>query len=143
MKTPRTVISGIAIMEVVTPLKAKEAVVHFTIAELTRSNTATRLGIDNRPPAEAIANMNRLITEVLEPARLKAGVPIMVNSGYRCKALNAAVGGVARSYHLAGRAADITTGNTEGNRALYRILKELPHTELILERGGSWIHVAL
>ena len=143
MNTPRTIIGGVAIMEVVTPLKAKEAVGHFTIAELTRSSTATRLGIDNRPSAEAIVNMNRLITEVLEPARLKAGVPIIVNSGYRCKALNAAVGGVARSYHLAGRAADITTGTTEGNRRLYNILNELPHTELILERGGVWIHVAL
>ena len=130
-------------MEVVTPLKAKEAVGHFTIAELTRSSTATRLGIDNRPSAEAIANMNRLIAEVLEPARLKAGVPITVNSGYRCKALNTAVGGVARSYHLAGRAADITTGTTDGNRRLYNILNDLPHTELILERGGVWIHVAL
>ncbi len=143
MNTPRTVISGIALIEVATPLKAKEALTHFTIAELTRSNTAARLGIDNRPPAEAIANMNRLITEVLEPARVRVGMPIIVNSGYRCKALNDAVGGVARSYHLAGRAADITTGTTEGNRALYGILKELPHTELILERGGAWIHVAL
>ncbi len=69
-------------------------------------------------------------------------MPIRVNSGYRCPRLNKAVGGVARSYHLSGRAADLTTGTIEGNRRLMKILRTLPHTELIWERGGLWIHVA-
>ena len=87
--------------------------------------------------------MHRLINEVLEPARIQFGAPIYVNSGYRCQALNKAVGGVARSYHLQGRAADLNTGSTEGNRRLFEILRTLPHRELIWERGGIWIHVAL
>ena len=128
--------------EAVVPLDAKEAASHFTIRELTHSATARRLGIDNTPPPQAVEAMYRLINDVLEPARIQYGSPIYVNSGYRCKALNKAVGGAERSYHLAGRAADITTGSIEGNRRLYEILCTLPHRELILERGGIWIHVA-
>ena len=134
---------SVAAAEAATPLDAKEAASHFTIRELTRSSTATRLGIDNTPPPVAIENMHRLINEVLEPARIQFGAPSYVNSGYRCQALNKAVGGVARSYHLQGRAADLHTGSTEGNRRLFEILRTLPHRELIWERGGIWIHVAL
>lgn len=116
---------------------------YFSIGELTASVTAVRLGIDNTPSAEAVRNMTRLVDAVLDPAREQLGQPITVNSGYRCAALNSAVGGVPRSYHTAGRAADITTGNVEGNRKLLGILMSLPHSELIWEKGGRWIHVAL
>ena len=143
MKTSDLVVAAtIATVEAATPVRAKEALSHFTINELTRSATARRLGIDNTPPQWAINNLSRLIDTVLDPARELLGAPIFVNSGYRCEKLNKAVGGVPRSYHLAGRAADLTTGTIEGNRRLYQILKTLPHTELIWERGGTWIHVA-
>lgn len=133
---------SVAATEAAVPLDAKEAASHFTIRELTQSATATRLGIDNTPPPQAVEAMHRLINDILEPARALLGSPIYVNSGYRCKALNTAVGGAERSYHLAGRAADLTTGTIEGNRRLYAILRTLPHRELIFERGGIWIHVA-
>ncbi len=136
------VAATIATVEAATPVRAKEALSHFTINELTRSATARRFGIDNTPPQWAISNLSRLVDTVLDPARELLGAPIYVNSGYRCEKLNKAVGGVPRSYHLAGRAADLTTGTIEGNRRLYQILKTLPHTELIWERGGTWIHVA-
>ena len=136
------VAATIATVEAATPVRAKEALSHFTINELTRSATARRLGIDNTTPRWAIANLSRLVDTVLDPARELLGAPIYINSGYRCEKLNKAVGGVPRSYHLAGRAADLTTGTIEGNRRLYQILKTLPHTELIWERGGTWIHVA-
>ena len=139
----REMIAAVAIVaEMACPLKAKENVSHFTIRELTRSETAIRLGIDNTPPSWAVENMERLIKTVLDPARDALGAPVIVNSGYRCESLNRAVGGVARSYHLAGRAADLTTGSADGNRRLFAILKSLPHVELIWERGGAWIHVA-
>ena len=142
MKTSDLVVAAtIATVEAATPVRAKEALSHFTINELTRSATARRFGIDNTPPQWAISNLSRLIDTVLDPARELLGAPIYVNSGYRCEKLNKAVGGVPRSYHLAGRAADLTTGTIEGNRRLYQILKTLPHTELIWERGGTWIHV--
>ena len=143
MKTSDLVVAAtIATVEAATPVRAKEALSHFTINELTRSATARRFGIDNTPPQWAISNLSRLVDTVLDPARELLGAPIYVNSGYRCEKLNKAVGGVPRSYHLAGRAADLTTGTIEGNRRLYQILRTLPHTELIWERGGTWIHVA-
>ncbi|MBQ9076248.1 MAG: peptidase M15 [Muribaculaceae bacterium] len=116
---------------------------HFSTEELTASETAKRLNIDNTPDDEATVNMTRLVNTVLDPAREKAGCPIKVNSGYRSKELNKAVGGAQNSYHLTGRAADVTTGTIIGNRRLLAILSRLPHTELIWEGNGKWIHVAL
>ncbi|MBR4708763.1 MAG: hypothetical protein IKP30_01460 [Bacteroidaceae bacterium] len=69
--------------------------------------------------------------------RAPSGVPIKINSGFRCQALNKAVGGAANSYHTKGRAADIPMH--PGWLAYIR--DHLPHTELINE--GTWIHVAL
>ena len=62
----------------------------FSLDEMTRSQTALRLGLDNTPPAEAIAELRRLCANLLEPARLLLGVPLHVDSGFRCSALNAA-----------------------------------------------------
>lgn len=115
---------------------------YFTLEELTKSATASQSGIDNTPSEAVVKNLNRLIAEILNPARHRLGKPIIVNSGYRCPRLNEAVGGVKNSYHLYGRAADITTGNISDNRRLWQILQNLPHRELIWERGGTWIHVA-
>lgn len=143
MNTPNLIVAAtVAAAEAVTPVKAKEKASHFTITELTRSTTARRQGIDNTPPEQVVKNLHTLIDTVLDPARELFGAPIYVNSGYRCRELNRAVGGAARSYHMSGRAADLNTGSTEGNKRLYEILKTLPHTELIRERGGTWIHVA-
>ena len=110
---------------------------HFHLSEFTRSATATKLGIDNTPSAEAIDHLRALCREVLEPLRQHFNVPIRINSGYRSPALNRAVGGAKRSYHLQGRAADIPF-----RRDWYAYIRDhLPHTELINE--GTWIHVAL
>lgn len=115
---------------------------HFTIEELTRSETAKRLKIDNTPTKNVIANLTNLVEKVLDPAREQLGKPIYVNSGYRCKELNDAVMGARNSYHKKGRAADLDT-RTGNNRMLLSILQKLPHTELIWEDNGKWIHVAL
>ncbi len=142
MKNSKLLAVLVATAEFASPVKAKEAVSHFTINELTRSNVALRMNIDNTPPPELVDNIHRLIDVVLDPARRMLGRPVYVNSGYRCPELNRAVGGVPKSYHLQGRAADLNTGSIEGNRRLWGILQSLPHTELIWEGGGTWIHVA-
>lgn len=121
---------------------AQEPSSYFTLEELTKSSTASQKGIDNTPSEAVVKNLVRLIKEVLDPARRQLGYPIIVNSGYRCSELNRAVGGVKNSYHLYGRAADITTGDKAANRRLWLILQSLPHKELIWERDGTWIHVA-
>jgi hypothetical protein len=117
---------------------------YFTIAELTASETARRKGIDNTPTEDVKRNLEALVENVLDPLREAWGAPLTVNSGYRCAALNAAVGGAKKSQHLTGCAADITTGTTEGNRRLFEVCRGmgLPYYQLIDEYGYRWVHVS-
>ena len=80
-------------------------------------------------PSEVIQNAIALVENVLDPAREKLGMPIKVNSGYRCPLKNKAVGGVENSQHLKGEAADISLpltayGLKDGLMKLARIIKE-------------------
>ena len=114
------------------------------MAELVRSSTADRLGINNRVPLALLPNVQGLINHVLDPLREWYGKPIYVNSGYRCPELNKAVGGVENSYHVSGCAADIDARSYEENKKLFDYIREnLPFTEVGWEGGGRWIHVAL
>lgn len=117
---------------------------YFTFDELSRSETAERLKIDNRPSEAAKSNLAALTDNILDPLREAWGKPIMVNSGYRCPALNKAVGGVATSQHMAGQAADITTGNKVDNARLFQLVQDLglPFDQLIDEQDFSWVHVS-
>ena len=117
---------------------------YFTIKELCRSATAEARGVDNTPTDEVIGNLTKLVDNVLDPVREAWGGPITVNSGYRCEALNAAVGGVADSNHLYGRAADLTVGSKAGNKKLYGqiVNSGLAYDECFGENGFSWVHVA-
>ena len=80
---------------------------YFNIEELVKSATAERLAIDNTPPRAAQQMLTVLVEQLLDPIRRRYGAPIIVTSGYRCPALNTAVGGVANSHHIVGCAADI------------------------------------
>ena len=119
---------------------------YFSLSEFVDSMVARRYGIDNTPSASAIANIEALVSCVLDPAREAFGAPVRVNSGYRCSRLNAAVGGASGSQHLLGEAADLNTGSLHGNKRLYEILCDLPHDQLIWERGNdkgpAWVHVS-
>ena len=95
---------------------------HFTIQELTASATAERLAIDNTPPRAAQQMLTVLVEQLLDPIRRRYGAPIIVTSGYRCPALNIAVGGVANSHHIVGCAADITIGNVENNMMFFALI---------------------
>ena len=79
----------------------------FTLEEFTRSTTAKRLKIDNTPNDEVIRNLQNGVKMVLDPLRRILQAPIIITSGYRCAALNKAVGGVANSWHTKGNAADL------------------------------------
>ena len=111
---------------------------NFTLAELTKTST----GIPNNPTAIEIERLKLLCAKVLQPLRDKFGAPIIVNSGYRSKQVNKAVGGVASSQHVKGEAVDITAGSKDQNRRLFEILKTMEFDQLIDERGYSWIHVS-
>lgn len=117
---------------------------YFTIAELCKSDTADRLGIDNRCKKEHVVNMTALVDNILDPLREAYGKPITVNSGFRCPALNKAVKGSATSDHMTGRAADITGGNPKENKRLFYLIQELGFSfdQLIDEKNFAWVHVS-
>lgn len=120
---------------------------HFTLEELCRSQVAVCLGIDNEPKRDdIIANLKRLAFHTLEAVRLlNDNKPITITSGYRCKELNRAVGGVATSQHQCGCAADFVIGSAEENRRLFQKIKSsgsVPFDQLILEPKAGWIHIS-
>jgi hypothetical protein len=115
---------------------------YFTLDEMTRSQTATRRGIKNDPPPEAVANLKTLVERVLEPVRLKTG-PMIITSGYRNPELNAAVGGSPTSAHMNGRAVDIWWPKDQlPDMWIIMGRCNVPYDKLILE-FGSWIHVQI
>ena len=98
---------------------------YFTIKELTASATAQREGIDNRPPTSAYHLLHVLVEQLLDPIREAWGAPILVSSGYRCKELNALVGGAKNSHHLLGCAADILAGSKAEHRKLFNLIRQM------------------
>lgn len=120
---------------------------HFTLAEMTASSTARRLGLDNTPPPELLPRLV-LCAEMLERIRATLDAPIVVTSGYRSPAVNRAVGGVTSSDHMQGHAADIVApayGNAERvARCLAPLVETLGIGQLILEgvKGRQWVHVS-
>lgn len=117
---------------------------YFTIKELCKSSTAEQLKIDNSPTQDIIANLTALVDNILDPLRIAYRKPIIVNSGYRCEALNKAVGGSKTSQHRYGLAGDITGGSKQENKKLFELVKKLnlPFDQLIDESDFSWIHVS-
>ena len=98
---------------------------YFTISELCASATAQREGIDNRPPTSAYHLLHVLVDQLLDPIREAWGEPIVVSSGYRCKELNALVGGAKNSHHLLGCAADLIAGNKADHRRLFNLIQQM------------------
>ena len=143
---------------------------YFTIQELSASATAERLAIDNTPPRAAQRMLTILVEQLLDPIRRCYGAPIIVTSGYRCPALNTAVGGVANSHHIVGCAADIVAspspsqgggpssavsespllgrGRGEANLSLFHLIVQMQRegairfTQLIAEKDYRWLHIS-
>lgn len=117
---------------------------YFTIRELTKSDTALKLGIPNNPNETQEKNMVELIEGLLDPVRIAYGKPIYINSGFRSEALNKAVNGSKTSQHMKGQAADIDTrkGKKE-NKKLFELIRDnFTFDQLIDEKDLSWIHVS-
>ena len=118
---------------------------HFELDEFVRSATADKLGIKNEPSQEAIENLRVLCKQILEPLRRFANEPLHINSGFRCSALNMAVGGVSTSNHLFGFAADVSCNDWQKclNWQAYLALMH-DFDECICERhkGKIWLHVS-
>jgi len=123
---------------------------HLNIAEITRSDTAKRHGIDNTPTAAHLENFKLLADKVFEPIRAHFGVPIFISSGYRSKALNDLIKGSLSSQHCKGQAIDIDMDGSNGevtNRMVFDFIKnKLDFDQLIWEFGTDfnpdWVHVS-
>jgi zinc D-Ala-D-Ala carboxypeptidase len=116
---------------------------HFTSEELTFSEAAARLGLDNTPSSIVITNLG-LVAAVMERIRTLLGDrPIVVHSGYRSPQVNKAVGGVVTSAHCHGLACDMICPafGTPVDVALAILKSDIEYDQLILEYG--WVHVGL
>lgn len=114
---------------------------NFKLADFTRSQTATRQGIDNTPDGDIVGNLTRLCQNILQPLRDQTGFPIIVTSGFRCPLLNVRIGGSSTSQHVYGEAADIICPQYD-ERELFDLIRTSPldFDQLIYE--GTWVHVS-
>ena len=119
---------------------------NFVLSEITHSNTAKRLGIDNDPTKKHLQNMQRLVDLLLQPLRDNLG-PIRISSGYRNPSLNRAIGGSPKSQHCKGEALDLQfwRGGEMCNKEIYEwiLQSDLEFDQMINEFDFAWIHISL
>lgn len=121
---------------------------NFSLAEMTKSETALRRGLDNTPGEEEINNLRTLCEQVLQPIRTAYGRGVKVNSGFRHPDVNAAVGGSRTSDHCRGMAADIEIPGVANYDLAKYIEDYFEFTQLILEfytpgiPDSGWVHVS-
>lgn len=121
---------------------------NFSLAEMTKSDTALRLDMDNTPGPEEIDNMTRLCECVLQPVRNHFGKGVKVNSGFRHPNVNAKVGGSKTSDHCKGMAADIEIPGVANADLAKWIVDNLEFRQVILEfytpgvPDSGWVHVS-
>lgn len=118
---------------------------NFQLSELTHSQTATRLKLNNDPSQQVIDNLKQTVIKVLQPTRDHFNLPITISSGYRSPAVNKAIGGATNSQHLTGQAVDFIIPSINNYQVAKWIEANLNYDQLILEfySGGNtgWIHV--
>lgn len=120
---------------------------NFTMAEFIKSDTATKLGIDNTPEGEHLENAKALFENVVQKVRDHFG-PTVLNSGYRCPELNEAVRGSKTSQHCHGEAADIEVPGVANGDLAQWIVDNLEFDQVILEfytpgqPSSGWVHVS-
>ena len=121
---------------------------NFSLEELTRSDVASRKGWKNEPTQVELANLKRL-AEFLEVVRKTLDKPIIVNSGFRSKIVNDAVGSKDTSQHRQGCAADFRVPGMTPREVCQAVIKaDLPFDQLIQEfyepgKPGGWTHISV
>ena len=113
---------------------------NFTLEELLHSDYGEAHNIENLATDDVVYNLTALAQDILQPLRDLYGKQIKVNSGYRCKQINDAVGSKDTSQHLIGQAADL---DCDDNKKLYELIVDnLDYDQLIDEKSMSWVHVS-
>jgi len=121
---------------------------HISYKEATRSLTAIRLGLENKPNEYEFSNMIGVAENIFEPLREWVNDPIKVNSFFRSVELNKAIGGSARSQHCQGRAIDIddTYGHATNAEMFNWVKENLNFDQMIWEFGDDenpdWVHIS-
>jgi zinc D-Ala-D-Ala carboxypeptidase len=115
---------------------------NFTLEELTTSEIAERKGLDNTPNATEVANLVR-VAELLEQVRALLGKPILVNSAFRSKPVNDAVGSRDTSQHRLGCAADIRVPGLTPKQVVQACIDANVSFDQIIEEFGSWTHISV
>ena len=115
---------------------------NFTLEELTASGTAARLGINNIPNAVEISNLRRL-AYMLQELRNMFDAPIFINSGFRNKELNQAVGSSSSSQHLKACAADIRVSGYTPREAVRKIIDSGISYDQVICEYDSWVHISI
>jgi hypothetical protein len=115
---------------------------HFTLEELTFSETASRRGWDNTPPIGFQENLSR-VALLLEQVRKLVNKPIQITSGYRCKNLNDAVGSKETSQHRNGCAADFKVVGMTPREVIDLILDAGIEYDQVIEEFSSWTHISV
>ena len=115
---------------------------NFTLEELTVSEIAQRRGLDNTPNATEIANLVR-VAELLEQVRALINKPILVNSAFRSKPVNDAVGSKDTSQHRLGCAADIRVPGMTPKQVVQACIDGGIPFDQIIEEFNSWTHISV
>jgi hypothetical protein len=121
---------------------------NFSLWELTKSQTAERKGISNEPDKEETENLRLLCRHILQPVRDNYRAPMQPSSGYRCRALNEAVGSNPNSQHITGQAVDFEVPWVDNKVLACWIRDNLIFDQLILEYykegepKSGWVHVS-
>lgn len=121
---------------------------NFTLAELVKSQTAERCGIDNTPDKEHIENLQKLCDNVLQPVRDYFQKPVTISSGYRSPKLSQKIGSSSRSQHCKGQAADFEVPGISNKELADFINENLSFDQVILEFynpdeiNSGWVHAS-
>jgi len=121
---------------------------NFTLAELTKSQTAERCGIDNNPDKEHIENLQKLCNNILQPVRDYFQKPVTISSGYRSPELSQKIGSSSRSQHCKGQAADFEVPSVSNKELADFINDNLDFDQVILEFhnpdeiNSGWVHAS-
>jgi len=115
---------------------------HFSLNELTASETAARRGWDNTPGPSELANLTRL-ADLLEQVRALLGKPVLVNSAYRSKQVNDAVGSKDTSQHRIGCAADIRVPGMTPDQVVRKIIASGIAFDQCIREFDAWTHISV
>lgn len=116
---------------------------HFTLDELTSSETAERNGWDNTPNDAELANLTRLADMLEQVKVVLGGKPIMINSAFRSKKVNDAVGSKDTSQHRIGCAADIRVPGMTPDEVVRKVIASGIAYDQIIREFDRWTHISV